>query len=261
MGRPDLTLLPLGEALSRLSRWIQPHIPLKLLHPHEKISDADLVAVALLQRLHKIPYFSCWWAFLKVNHFPEYPSEARARVRLTRLTLVIEQLATEIQELDFATVDSQLLPVATFKRAPRCKFPGVRFGFSTAEPVFGFKLHAWSALNGRIVRYEIRGADQHDLTVLCEMNRDWPAYGGPKLIGDKGYQSGTVLTPAKVNANTVDPRWKAEYGAARKCIESAFSVLTGTGLRCGQVQTFISLRLKVATIILAHNLKFIDLPT
>ena len=42
MGRPDLILLPLTVAIPFLSRWIQPHIPPKLLHPHQKISDADL---------------------------------------------------------------------------------------------------------------------------------------------------------------------------------------------------------------------------
>ncbi|WP_040383725.1 IS982 family transposase [Deinococcus apachensis] len=257
MGRPDLTLLPLTEAVTIRSRWIAPHVPEKLLHPHEKISDADLLAVALLQKLHKAPYFSRWWGFLKVNHFPHFPSEPQARIRLARLTPVVEQLATEVQFLDFVAVDSEPLPVCTFKRAPRCKFRGARHGFSTAGPVYGFKLHAWAALQGRIVRYVIRPANEHDFNVLCEMNREWPFYGGPKQIGDKGYQSGTCLTPPKVNARRVDPRWKAEYGAARKCVESAFSVLVGAGLRWGQVKTFLSLRLKVALHVLAHNLKFI----
>ncbi|KEF33907.1 transposase [Deinococcus sp. RL] len=92
-----------------------------------------------------------------------------------------------------------------------------------------------------------------------ELNQDWPAYGGPKQIGDKGYQSGTCLTPPKLNAKRIDPRWKPEYGTARKCVESAFSVLVGAGLRWGQIKTMVSLRLKVALNVLAHNLKFIDL--
>jgi hypothetical protein len=143
MGHPDLTLLPLSVAMTTLSRWIAPHIPAKLLHPHEKISDADLLAVALLQKLHKVPYFSRWWRFLRLNHFPDFPSEPQARIRLARLTPVIEQLATEVQKLDFVAVDSEPLSVSTFKRTPRCKFRGARHGFSTAGPVYGFKLHAW----------------------------------------------------------------------------------------------------------------------
>lgn len=259
MSRPDLTLLPLPQAVTLLSHWIAPHVPPKLVHKHEKISDAELIAVALLQKLHKLPYFIRWWRLLNLNHFPHFPSEPQARIRLARLAPVIEQLATEVQDLDFVAVDSQPLPVCTFKRARRCKFKGARYGFSSAGPVYGFKLHAWSTLNGRIARYEIRPANQHDFRVLCEMNQTWSRYGGPRQIGDKGYQSGTCLTPPKANAKQVDPRWKPEYRSARKSVESAFSVLVGAGVRCGQVKTLLSLRLKVALNVLAHNLKFIQL--
>ena len=259
MAHPDLTSLPLSIAVTTLGHWIEPHIPPKLLHPHEKISDAELLAVALLQKLHKVPYFSRWWSFLKLNHFPDFPSEPQVRIRLARLTSLVEQLATEVQALDFVAVDSQPLPVSTFKRAPRCKFRGARHGFSTSGPVCGFKVHAWCTLNGQLAKYEIRPANQHDFTVLCDMNRDWPSYVGPRQIGDKGYQSGTCLTPPKVNVRHVDLQWKPEYGAARKCVEWAFSVLVGAGLRWGQVKTFLSLRLKVALNVLAHNLKFVDL--
>ena len=127
-------------------------------------------------------------------------------------------------------------------------------------------------MNGKIAKYEIHPANLHDFTVGCIMNRDWPAYGRPKQIGDKrpsvlmgavlvkkGYQSGTYLTPPKNNAKQLDPRWKKEYAAARKIIESTFSALAGSGLRWGQVKTMLSLRLKVALLVLAHNLKFRNL--
>lgn len=42
-------------------------------------------------------------------------------------------------------------------------------------------------------------------------------------------------------------------------MESAFSVLVGAGLRWGQGKMYLSLRLKVALNVLAHNLRFIDL--
>ncbi|MGY2895910.1 hypothetical protein ACVWZX_003951 [Deinococcus sp. UYEF24] len=99
-------------------------------------------------------------------------------------------------------------------------------------------------MNGKVAKYEIHSANLHDFTVGCIMNRDWPAYGGPKQMGDKrpsvltgavllkkGYQSGTYLTPPKNNAKQIDPRWKAEYAAARKVTESTFSALAGSGLR------------------------------
>ena len=259
MCRPNFILLPIQDAFQQLTRWLEPQMPTKLLHDHEKISDAQLVAVGLLQRVHKVVYFRHWWRFLKVNHFAWFPSEVQARLRLARLTPVIEQLSVEVQKLDFVVIDSEPLPVSTFKRAPRCKFPGATYGFGTSGPVYGFKLHAWTTLNGKIAKYEIHPANLHDFTVGCIMNRDWPAYGGPKQIGDKGYQSGTYLTPPKNNAKQLDPRWKEEYAAARKIIESTFSALAGSGLRWGQVKTMLSLRLKVALLVLAHNLKFRDL--
>lgn len=52
-------------------------MPPKLIHRHEKISDAELIAVAVLQRLHKVPYFSRWWRFLKLNHFPSFHPRSR----------------------------------------------------------------------------------------------------------------------------------------------------------------------------------------
>ncbi len=259
MCRPNFSLLPIHDAFQQLTLWLDPQMPVKLLHAHEKISDAQLVAVALLQRIHKAVYFRHWWRFLKLNHFAWFPSETQARLRLTRLTPVIEGLSVEVQKLDFVVIDSEPLPVSTFKRAPRCKFPGAMHGFGTSGPVYGFKLHAWTTLNGKIAKYEIHPANLHDFTVGCIMNRDWPAYGGPKQIGDKGYQSGTYLTPPKNNAKQLDPRWKEEYAAARKIIESTFSALAGSGLRWGQVKTMLSLRLKVALLVLAHNLKFRDL--
>lgn len=79
------------------------------------------------------------------------------------------------------------------------------------------------------------------------------------VLAKTGYQSGTYLTPPKNNAKQLDPRWKEEYAAARKIIESTFSTLVGSGLRWGQVKTMLSLRLKVALLVLAHNLKFRDL--
>lgn len=153
MGRPDCTLLPLPTAVTLLSRWIAPHIPAKLLHPHENISDAELLAIALLQKLHKVTCFSRWWRLLKLNHVPHFPSAPQARIRPSRLTPIVEQLATEVQFLDFVAVDSEPLPVSTFKRAPRCKLRDARHGFSTAGPIYGFKLHAWSAKwQNRVVR-------------------------------------------------------------------------------------------------------------
>lgn len=47
MSRPDFSLLPIPDAVNRLQVWLGPQLPKKLIHQHEKISDAELVAVAM----------------------------------------------------------------------------------------------------------------------------------------------------------------------------------------------------------------------
>ncbi len=42
MCRAKLTLLPLPVTATFPNRWIQPHLPLKLVHSHEKIRDTAL---------------------------------------------------------------------------------------------------------------------------------------------------------------------------------------------------------------------------
>lgn len=256
MDRPDFSVLPIQQALVILSEMIAPRLPAKLIHAHEKVSDADLVALAVLRFVRKVPHFSHWWRLLQLDVGLTLPSESQAHVRLKRLLPCIEALLNEVEQLDFVLVDSEPIPSCRFKRARRCKFPGATFGFTTQGMIYGYKLHAWTTPGGRVVRYLLRPANQHDLTVGYELNEDWPAVGGPKVIGDKAYQDGANLTPPKSNARTLDSRWRDEYESARKAIECAFSSIVGRGLRWGQVKTLASLRLKVALILVAYNLRF-----
>ena len=122
MWRPDFSLLPIHDAFQQLTLWLEPQTPVKLLHAHEKISDAQLVAVVLLQRIHKVVYFRHWWRFLKLNHFAWFPSEVQARLRPARLTPFIVRLSVEVQKLDFVVIESEPLPVSTFKCAHAASF-------------------------------------------------------------------------------------------------------------------------------------------
>ena len=258
MSRPDLSLLPVLEALQVLQTWLAPKMPPKIQHQNEKANDAEVVAVAILQRVHRQPYFSCWWAFVKCNFCPQLPSLTQATIRLKRLLPVIETHSVEVEDLDFVLVDSQPLPVCRSKRAARCKVREAAMGFGTQGSVYGFKLHAWSTLNGKLAQYLIRPANEHDLVAGYQLNKKWVAYGAPKEIGDKAYLDGVYLTPPKSNARTVDPRWKKEYGTARKMIETVFSSLTRASIRFGQIKTLASLRLRVALTVLAYNWRFFN---
>ena len=47
MGRRDLSRLPIPDAFRCLAAWFTPQMPSKLIHLHEKISDAELIAAAM----------------------------------------------------------------------------------------------------------------------------------------------------------------------------------------------------------------------
>ncbi|RJF71304.1 IS982 family transposase [Deinococcus cavernae] len=256
---PDYSLMPIRQAAVLLACQVQFHLKPKLIHAHEKVTDAMLIALALLRVIHTQPYFKSWWKMLKLNIFPDLPSVEQATIRLKRLTPVIERLTGQPEPLAMAVIDSEPIPVCRYKRAKHCKFPRATFGFGTQGKIFGFKLHAWTTLNGKIAQYAILPANEHDLTGGGQLAEHWPAYGGPKIIGDKAYQGGGYIVPAKSNMKKPDPRWREEFHAARKIIESAFSSLAGRGLRWGQVKTFPALRLKVALIVIAYNLRFASL--
>jgi len=51
MCRPDLRVLPVLHALQVLQTWLEPRMPEKIRHRNEKASDAELVAVAVLQHV------------------------------------------------------------------------------------------------------------------------------------------------------------------------------------------------------------------
>ena len=60
MCRPDFRLLPIHYAVPQLTLWPGPQMPTTLHHDDEKISDAQLVAVVLPQRIHKAVSFRHW---------------------------------------------------------------------------------------------------------------------------------------------------------------------------------------------------------
>jgi len=115
-------------------------------------------------------------------------------------------------------------------------------------------LHAWVTASGAIVQYLIRPANLHDTTVSYELNRRWPDFGGPRIIGDKGYCCLGYVFPPKRNTR-YDTGWRpGRHPRLRKCIETGFSGLVEAQIRSVQTKTLRSLRLRVVLAVLAHNL-------
>ena len=254
---PNLTLLPLSEAVQSLVTLLEPRLPDKLMHPHEKVSDAVLVALEVLRVLHKHPYRSVWFTLILLNFYPNLPSYTQIYTRLERLGHLIETWHQAPESVEIAVVDSFPLPVCRPKRAHSCKVRFASLGYGTQGSVYGFKGHVWTTPQGRILQYRLDSAHHHDFPMACELNQSWSAFGAPQVIGDKAYVSDGIATPPKTNAIRAS-RWKEEYASMRTGVERTFSWIVRTGVRNSQIKTFKTLRSRVAYAVLAHHIRFFN---
>lgn len=234
-------------------RWTRKHVSTGRTCIHQKVTDAMLLALQLSRLVFKVPYASIWWSMVRDTR-PGLPSYTQAYTRSAALLERLEGLANTPERLAEVIIDSMPLPVCRPKRTRRCAFPGARWGYGTQGSFYGYKLHAWVTPTGQIVQYLLRPANLHDLTVGDELNQQWPAFGGPKLIGDKGYACLGVVFPPKKNTRD-DTGWRQDrHPRLRKRIETVFSQLVAGQIRSVQAKTLIGLRLRVVLAVLAHNL-------
>ena len=196
---PNLTVLPLVEAVQTLVVLLEPRLPAKLTHPHEKVSDAVLVALEVLRVLHKHPYRSVWFTLILLNFYPDLPSYTQIYTRLERLGGLIETWHQCPEPTELAIVDSFPLPVCRPKRVHSCKVRFASLGYGTQGSVYGFKGHVWTTPQGRVLQYRLESAHHHDSPIARELNTNWAAFGGPQVIGDKAYVSDTIATPPKAD--------------------------------------------------------------
>ncbi|SMB97446.1 Transposase DDE domain-containing protein [Deinococcus hopiensis KR-140] len=188
--------------IRQLHRWAKRHFSDLKRFKHQKLTDALLVALLLARFVFKQPYPSIWWNMLREDR-RGLPSYTQAYMRSVRLLDRLEALVSPAKRCAEVIIDSMPLPVCRPKRGKRCKFPGAKWGFGTQGDVYGYKLHAWVTPAGEIVQYLLKPANLHDTIVSYELNRRWPEFGGPKIIGDKGYCClGYLFPPKKTPAMT-----------------------------------------------------------
>lgn len=236
-----------------LHRWTKQHFSDRCRCHHQKISDAKLLALLLARFVFKHPYPSVWWSLLREGRHG-LPCYTQAYTRGLGLLERLEEIVTPAQRCTEVIIDSMPLPICRPKRGKRCAFPGATWGHGTQGQVYGYKLHAWVAPNGTIVQYLLRPANLHDTTVGYELNRRWPDFSGPKIIGDKGYCSLGFVFPPKLNTRS-DTGWReSRHPKLRKRIETVFSQLAEAQIRSVQTKTLPALRFRVVLAVLAHNL-------
>ena len=251
MCRPRASLPDIRRYISTLTRYLQKRLPHRKKWKNQKISDPELIAVGLARNRFRHPYLSTWWAIIR-SIFPHYPSYIQAYTRLIRLRHVIESLSKRNRRHALVIVDSQPIPVAKYVRRDSCRFAGATLGYGTLGPVYGFKFHAVVSTKGELLDYRLRPANESDLRVALSMKQEH-RFGNPVFIGDKAYQSDHFVTPPKKNVRKPS-RWKPEFAAIRKRVETVFSQLTRAHIRSGQTSNYPALSARVALNVLAHNL-------
>ena len=174
-----------------LHRWTKRHSSDQCRCRHQKLSDARLLALLLARLVFKHPYPSVWWSLLREGRH-SLPLYTQAYIRGLCLMEKLEEIVTPPVSCKEVIIDSMPLPVCRPKRGKRCAFPGATWGYGTQGQVYGYKRHAWVSSTGTIVLYLLRPANLHDTTVGYELNRRWPDFGGPKIIGDQGWRSGLL---------------------------------------------------------------------
>ncbi|MFC6616491.1 IS982 family transposase [Deinococcus radiophilus] len=241
------------HVIRHLYFWAKKHFSDQKICPHQKVTDAMLVALLLSRLVFKHPFPSIWWNILKEDR-PGLPSYTQAYTRGIKLLPLLEHVASPAQPCTEVVVDSMPLPICRPKRTHLCQFPGAKWGFGTQGEFFGYKLHAWVTPGGQIVQYVIRPANLHDVTVSYELNLRWPEFEGPTIIGDKGYCCLGYVYPPKKNTR-YDTGWReSRHPKIRKRIETVFSALVEAQIRSAQTKTLGSLKLRVVLAVLAHNL-------
>ena len=241
------------QVIRHLHRWAKRHFSTQKRCRHQKLTDARLIALLLSRFVFKHPYPSIWWAMLREDR-SGLPTYTQAFTRGQRLLARLEALACPTESIAEVVVDSMPLPVCRPKRGKRCAFPGARWGYGTQGDVYGFKLHAWVSPAGRILQYLLRPANLHDITVAYELNARWGEFGGPKIIGDKGYCSLGFVYPPKKNTR-YDTGWRSDrHPVLRRRIETVFAQLVEAQIRSVQTKTMPSLRLRTVMAVIAHNL-------
>lgn len=107
--------------------------------------------------------------------------------------------------------------------------------------------------SGEIVQYLILSANLHDTTICYELNRRRPDFGGPRVIGNKGYCCLSDAFLSKSNTR-YDTAWRlGRHPRLRKRIETVLAGLVEAQIRSVQTKTLRSLRLRVVPPVLAHN--------
>ena len=257
---------------------IPDHIKFRRNYTEAKLSDSEIITLAIVGEIHGMPSEKAWFNYVHKNFKDLFPNLGhRTRFNRTRRNLesVIDAIRKEIcnymgyNHSDIYIVDSMPIPVCGFGRAHFCKrFKDISsYGYcaSKKETYYGLKLHAAVTLEGYITDIEITAANVDDRAILWEM---FQSISQPIILGDKGYigdelaqnlknEKGLTLLALKRN-NSKKPypkdlrNWISKH---RRRIETTFSQLANQ-FHINEVlaNSLSGLKARLQSKILGHNI-------
>ena len=243
-----------------------------------KLSDSEIITIALCGELVGIDSENAWFSFVKKNYrhlFPQLCSRSRfnrtRRALMQTTELLRQKLLSDfpVPISPYCIIDSFPLAVCKFGRARYCKVfrnHGADYGKcpSKKETYFGYKVHALITLEGYITAFEITPASTDDreglrdlvdncsnFTVLADKD-----YVGERLMQEMQEQNICLFALKRSNSKE---NWTKSVRQLifkqRRRVETVFSQLTGQlNAERVLVKSFQGLCTRLVNKVLAYNL-------
>lgn len=259
---------------------IPDHIRFRRNHATSKLSDSEVITLAIVGEVHGIHSEKAWFNYVRKNFKDLFPNlNHRTRYNRTRRNLmqVIATIRKEISKYlgynhsDILIVDSMPIPVCGFGRAHFGKrFRDISsYGYcaSKKETYYGLKLHALVTLDGYITDIELTAANVDDRDILWEL---LPSTHEVIVLGDKGYigdemaqdlaDSKNVELLALKRSNSKTPYPKSLRNCIsrhRRRVETSFAQLADQ-FHINEVlaNSIDGLKARIQSKILGHNISY-----
>lgn len=211
-------------------------------HRSPKLSDAEVLTVALMQGYFNTPTLARTYALVKANDaraFPHLCSYKQWLARLHALAPLVGQLSRSVpvglaEMDDLYLMDAQPVPLAQPLRHGRVRLlreDGACFGKTKKGWFFGFKLHALTTSRGHLLCAVLTPAnwdDREGARVLAQFPE-----GAALCLADLGYRgadfSAEVWSADEflvvTRADATERRQRALHSSVRERIETTFSQL------------------------------------
>ena len=164
-----------------------------------KMSDSEILTIALTGESMGIDSETAWYSFVKKNYSDLFPTMCdrtrynRTRRDLAKVTELLRQRLNDTMELYFSSdrlIDSFPLEVCKFGRANLSrafKGEGVDYGRcpSKKQTFFGYKVHNLTTPEGYITDFVVTSASTDDREVLLDLAQEKSHHY--YMFGDKGY--------------------------------------------------------------------------